>query len=163
MNKLIAFLALLLLTPTLWGAPASQIKCSPKTLNLGDTLNIKLRLPHGEDFVVFDPDGKEYWLSATGDYHDSHSPSHYRADDFRNMSEIELNPSQLKLVQFTHGKVESELVFSKPGLYRIAVSTNLATDDGTPSYSCSIKFTNEDSKVSSWLTSPVGWATCLPT
>ena len=148
MKKLSAVFSLLLFTPSLWGASEPKIRCSPKTLNLYDTLVVKLSLPHGEDFLIESPkpNRDEYWLSSMDDYHDKHSPTPYRARDFKDMSEIKLIPSQLKLVPFAYGRLEPELVFSKPGLYTIKVSTNAATDDGTSTYRCSVKFTNKHRK-----------------
>jgi hypothetical protein len=123
---------------------ADQITCSPRTLNLGDTLVVKLTLPHGDDFVIVSPDENEWWLSSTNNYHDQWHETPFRASNFGDQSKINLQSSQLKVVPFIHGKTEPELVFSKPGRYRIVVSENFATDDGTPSYSCFVEFTNKN-------------------
>ncbi len=123
---------------------ADQIACSPRILKLGDTLTVKLSLPHGEDFVIVSPDEHEWWLSSTDNYHDKWHETPFRASEFGNLSKIKLDISQLKVMPFVYGKTEPELVFSKPGRYRIVVSENFATDDGTPSYSCFVEFTNKN-------------------
>ena len=110
---------------------ANEIKCSPEILHRGDKLTIKTSKAF-QDFAV---DLPYKFNRSTTQFLTETDPLTAIIDSKKFMQQkgIEID---VNTVTF-NGKVP---IFSKSGVYKFLVSTNLETDDGTPSYACKVKF-----------------------
>ena len=103
-----------------------EISCSPAVLRPGETLIIKTSKPFRQAGVSQPKNGYLYLV----------------ADDYpEGLMDYKVF-QQLKTLEIrSDAKVKpNSPVFTLPGVYTFAVSTNLETDDGTPKYECRVKF-----------------------
>lgn len=122
------FLTLLISTST--SALAKEIECTPSEVRPGDQLTIKMRqaLP---DIAVITPrkiNGVNFFfLNEIGS-------NLIQSNQLIRQRQLKIDVSNAKLDSTTP-------LFSTAGTYKFIVSKNLETDDGTPSYTCNVKFT----------------------
>lgn len=110
---------------------ANEITCSPATVHPGEKLTIKTSRAFG-DFAVNLP----YKINgSTMAFLTEADPRTALIDSkiFMQQKGIVLD---IDTATFNHNSP----VFAKSGTYKFVVSTNLETDDGTPTYTCSVKF-----------------------
>lgn len=106
-----------------------EISCTPNVVRPGDTLVIKTNKAY-PDFGVRVPDKNvKFILLVAGGYPEGLMDS----DKFAKQSGIEINVSEAKVKPDTR-------VFTKEGVYGFVVSSNLETDDGTPSFECKVRY-----------------------
>lgn len=110
---------------------ANEIKCSPSIVHPGDKLTIKTSRAFS-DFAVDLP----YKLNGVAmNFLTEADPKTAIIDSKKFMQqrgmEIDVNTATFA------GKSP---IFAKSGIYKFLVSTNLETDDGTPAYTCKVKF-----------------------
>ncbi len=110
-----------------------SLRCSPRRLWLGDTLTLKMSVPHGRDLAVLSPDDKFFWLRSW-EPNDREDTAQWYA--FEKVRQLKLVTSEAK------GSVSNgdELIFTKTGWYSIRISYNLETDDGTPFNECKVYY-----------------------
>lgn len=111
------------------------LQCAPRKLWLGDTLTIKLSVPHGRDLAILGPADKFFWLRSWEPQNRESTAQWYA---FEKQGELKLITSEAQGVV----SQDSERIFTKTGWYKIRVSYNLETDDGTPMRECKVYFVN---------------------
>lgn len=106
-----------------------EIQCSPSVVRPGDALTITTRqaLPQ---LAVSVPDKNIQSLFLVNDF-DPGALMHSR-DFMRQKGAV--------LPVATAAMKSGGRVFTKPGVYEFAASTNLETDDGTPQYVCRVTY-----------------------
>ena len=112
-----------------------SLRCSPRRLWLGDTLTLNMSVPHGRDLAILGPGNKFFWLRSWEPNDEATTASWYAFEKLR----------QLKIVtKEAKGRVstDDEPIFTKTGWYRVRVSYNLETDDGTPVNECRVYYTH---------------------
>ena len=112
-----------------------SLRCSPRNLWLGDTLTLNMSVPHGRDLAILGPDNKFFWLRSWEPNDEAATADWYAFEKLR----------QLKIVTTeAKGRVstDDEPIFTRTGWYRIRVSYNLETDDGTPVSQCRVYYTH---------------------
>jgi type IV secretory pathway ATPase VirB11/archaellum biosynthesis ATPase len=112
-----------------------SLRCSPRNLWLGDILTLNMSVPHGRDFAILGPDNRFFWLRSWEPNDEATTARWYAFEKVR----------QLKIVTAeAKGRVstDDEPIFTKTGWYRIRVSYNLETDDGTPVNQCRVYYTH---------------------
>jgi hypothetical protein len=119
-------------SPTDWIHTVS-LKCSPRKLWLGDTLTLNMSVPHGRDLAVVSPDGKFFLLRS---WEPNNPEAIVQWYDFEKVKQLKLGTSNAT------GSVGTgdEIIFSKTGWYKILISYNLETDDGTPFNECKVYY-----------------------
>jgi hypothetical protein len=100
------------------------------TLFKGDTLKIKFRTPHPKDLGLTTPDGKFFFVIYSGD--DISKPSLMDWNEFANRDYLEIITNKTKANPWDANIAENQIIFTKTGKYKIQLSENLETDDGTP-------------------------------
>jgi hypothetical protein len=110
-----------------------SLRCSPRNLWLGDTLTLNMSVPHGRDLAILGPDHKFFWLRSW-EPNDEATTAKWHA--FETLRQLKLVTTEAK------GRVSTadEPIFTKTGWYRIRVSYNLETDDGTPVSQCKVYY-----------------------
>ena len=114
-------------------ARKASLRCSPRNLWRGDTLTLNMSVPHGRDLAILAPDDKFFWLRSWEPNDEATTANWYAFEKLR----------QLKIVTTeAKGRVstDDEPIFTKTGWYRIRVSYNLETDDGTPVNECKVYY-----------------------
>ena len=112
-----------------------SLRCSPRNLWRGDTLTLNMSVPHGRDLAILDPDNKFFWLRSWEPNDEATTASWYA---FEKMKQFKIVTTEAK------GRVstDDEPIFTKTGWYRIRVSYNMETDDGTPVNQCRVYYTH---------------------
>ena len=110
-----------------------SLRCSPRKLWLGDTLTLNMSVPHGRDFAILGPDNKFFWLRSWEPNDEATTAKWYA---FEKVRKLKIVTTEAK------GRVstDDEPIFAKTGWYRIRVSYNLETDDGTPVNECKVYY-----------------------
>ena len=113
-----------------------SLRCSPNRLWLGDTLSLNMSVPHGRDFAILAPGDKFFWLRSWEPNDEATTAKWYA---FEKLAQLKLATTEAK------GRVstDDEPIFTKTGWYRIRVSYNLETDDGTPVNQCRVYYTHK--------------------
>lgn len=101
----------------------------PDTLWLGDTLTIRFRVPHPTDLAIYDPENNFFFLVY--DHLLNELKPLVPHGRFARMDRLDL-PASLRANAWLHGVDTLQPVFTKPGNYRIVLSKELETDEGTP-------------------------------
>jgi hypothetical protein len=106
-----------------------EISCTPDVVRPGDTLVIKTNKPY-RDLGVRVPDKNIKFIFLVSDgYPEGLTDS----AKFSKQMGIEINVAAAKIKPDTS-------VFTREGVYGFVTSTNLETDDGTPSYECKVRY-----------------------
>lgn len=105
---------------------ARYFRCSPLHLVSGDTLRIRVAVPHGGDLAVIDPQGRFFFISFWDADHPEKSIFDWQELKIR--PSIELNTTKIK--GYPENTLDSpQRVFTKPGRYRILLGENLETEN----------------------------------
>ena len=112
-----------------------SLRCTPARLWPGDTLTLTMSVPHGRDLAILGPDNKFFWLRSWEPNDEATTANWYA---FEKMKLFKIVTAEAK------GRVstDDEPIFTKTGWYRIRVSYNLETDDGTPVNQCKVYYTH---------------------
>jgi len=112
-----------------------SLRCSPRRLWLGDTLTLNMSVPHGRDLAVLAPGDRFFWLRSWEPNDEATTAKWYA---FEKLSQLKIVTTEAK------GRVSTadEPIFTRTGWYRIRVSYNLETDDGTPVNECKVYYTH---------------------
>ena len=106
-----------------------EIICAPDVVRPGDTLVIKTSRAFA-DFGVRVPDTNVKFIMLVSE---GYPEGIMDSNKFTKQMGIEVNVSEVKVKP-------SKYVFKKDGVYGFVVSTNLETDDGTPSFECKVRY-----------------------
>jgi len=109
--------------------------CSPRKLWLGETLTLRMSVPHGRDLAVISPDRRFLWLRYW-EPNDQEITAQWYA--FEKEKRLKLVTSEAK----GNSGTTDDLIFTKTGWYSIRLSYNLETDDGTPFSECRVYYTH---------------------
>lgn len=128
--------------PERGGMRKSRLSCAPQKLFRGDSLRLTMSVPHGGDLAVVAPGGDYFFLSFwQPDKTDARQPL-FDWEAFKSRRQLTLDTARLKTKPYIAGRDEPELVFTKTGWYRVRLSENLETDDGTPVSECRVYYVN---------------------
>lgn len=126
---------------------AGGLECIPSALTEGDTLILKMPLPHGRELAAISPSG-EYFMIV---YHriDLRSPLRpvMPSDEFTRLSEFRIDSKDFKAHPWREGANVYQKLFTISGKYQFLISDNLETDDGTPVLKCTINYQESKSKI----------------
>jgi hypothetical protein len=113
-----------------------SLRCSPSRLWLGDTLTLNMSVPHGRDLAILGPDDRFFWLRSW-EPNDKAITAKWHA--FERVRQLKIVTTEAK------GRVstDDEVIFTKTGWYKIRVSYNLETDDGTPMNECKVYYSHK--------------------
>jgi hypothetical protein len=127
------------------------LACSPDTIRPGDTLNIRMSTPHGNELSVV----REAVGVGLSDFERSRDRTYYRvidpligrprlryslipAEQFREMALLRL-PVDVTAPPMIYGRDSTlEPVFSRPGKYTIKVGENMASDYSNRVTQCTV-------------------------
>ncbi|MDX1618966.1 MAG: hypothetical protein R3224_09280 [Balneolaceae bacterium] len=121
------------------GIRASVLDCQPDTLDESTVLRLTMPVPHGGDLGIIDPEGTYYFAFRDGKAEPEMTPQ----PDFLYFEKqpvFEINPSAFRLLPYVYGAEDAVRVFREPGTYRIRLSQNLETDDGTKVHECRVLY-----------------------
>lgn len=123
-------------TAQAWAVPpnAHNLSCMPAELRPGDTLTLRLTLPHGKSLHVLAPDRTPYIVIFHGEGQRDRSlrRSLVPPDSFARMTELKLDTRAARAGVWVFGRDTNETLFRAPGTYRMIVGDDLETDG--PSY-----------------------------
>jgi hypothetical protein len=117
-----------------------MLSCRPRTLTSDGTLILRFRLPHPRELAIHAPDGTSFFLV----YERSDSMAAalqplLDSSNFRKLRQLILPAATTVGSPWVHGRNKNELIFSKPGEYKVALTEVLETED-LPVYSCKILY-----------------------
>jgi hypothetical protein len=126
-----------------WSVPPSPagLTCEPSRVRASDTLVMRMPVPHGPTFHISAPDQTPFIVVFHGEGQPDRTQrrSLLAPDDFRTMSELRLHVGTLKAGVWVFGRDTNELVFTRPGMYRLRVGSDMETDG--PIYAeCLVRF-----------------------
>jgi hypothetical protein len=122
-----------------------RFKCSPDTVWLGDTLTLKMSVPHGGDLGMTTPQKEFYFLVQRAET-ESPPRSILPSEQFETLRELKIITDKTKMWLYVAGSTENQIAFSRTGKYTFRLSDNLETDDGTPVFKCSVYYINRKRK-----------------
>lgn len=130
-------------TAQAWGVRpnAHNLTCVPTELRTGDTLTLRLTLPHGKSLHVLSPDRTPFIVIFHGEGQPDRAQrrSLVPPDSFARMTELRLDTRTARAGAWVFGRDTNERLFRAPGTYRIIVGDDLETDG--PSYAeCLVTF-----------------------
>ena len=114
-----------------------EFGCSPRKLRRGGTLVLTMSAPHGRDLAIISPDDRFSWLRSW-EPQDGEATARWYA--FEKVRRLELSAAEVTGKASHHN---NELIFTKTGWYRVRLSDNLETDDGTPFYECKVYYVHK--------------------
>lgn len=108
----------------------STLSCRPADLSVADTLALSLPLSHGPYLAVQAPDSTMYFVvfPAFGDTSPKAGMSLMPSDSFVGLRSLRLPVRELRAVPWVFGRDTAEVVFARPGSYRVLVAHDLETD-----------------------------------
>ena len=112
------------------GPDEKSIISANDTLYLGDTLKLKFKTPHPKDLAIYAPDDKFFFIVYAS--FESEIPPLIDYQKFAQLDSLNIVTTETKGNPWMADVKEAQLIFTKAGLYRILLSENLETDDGTP-------------------------------
>jgi len=123
---------------------AAVFKCTPRRLHPGDTLTIRVSVPHGSELGVWDPSGQFMFLSfwqSPGD----EPPSPLDYEGLAQKGAIVLPVDGAVACPVGDGFGPAERVFAKRGWYHFLLGKNLETENNRHTVnSCRVFFIGRD-------------------
>ncbi|HEY0100514.1 MAG TPA: hypothetical protein VGB76_16330 [Pyrinomonadaceae bacterium] len=120
----------------------SRLGCAPRKLFRGDSLRLTMSVPHGGDLAIVAPGDGYFLLSFWQPDKTDARQSLFDWEAFKSRRQLTLDTARLKAKPWVAGRDEPEPVFSRTGWYRVRLSENLETDDGTPVSECRVYYVN---------------------
>jgi hypothetical protein len=120
---------------------AHNLTCEPAELRTGDTLTLRLTLPHGRSLHVLSPDRTPFIVIFHGEGQPDRAQrrSLVPPDSFARMTQLTLDTRTTRAGAWVFGRDTNETLFRAPGTYRMIVGDDLETDG--PSYAeCLVTF-----------------------
>jgi hypothetical protein len=124
---------------------SANLRCSPTTLRGDDTLTLHLDVPHGPYFIAYPPDSTPFLVVFPGEGSPDRTQrrSLMSSDSFRRMSEVKIIPRRLTAAVWVFERDTNEVLFTKPGEYRLQVGSDMETDG--PRYTeCNVRYLGEE-------------------
>lgn len=121
-------------------ARKSELRCAPRKIFRGDSLKLTMAVPHGGDLAIIAPGGDYFLISFWQPDKTSARQPLFDWEEFKSRKQLAFDTSRLKVQPWVAGRDEKELVFNKTGWYRVRLSENLETDDGTPVSECRVYY-----------------------
>jgi hypothetical protein len=116
---------------------APGLQCAPKTFTRRDTLTLRMVPPHGEYLMVVQPDSTKFYLADP----DPRDPPRFlliSSETFTRLPEIRFRADVRSKPQ-VYGRDTLEPVFRKPGEYILVLGHNLASDQSSEIYTCTVR------------------------
>ncbi len=120
---------------------ATNLQCAPATLKAGDVLTLRMTLPHGPVMMAIAPDSTQFIVvfHGEGQRDRAQRKSLLPPDTFAKMTELSLDPKTLMAGAWVSGRDTNELLFRRPGTYRLLVGSDMETDG--PQYAeCLVRY-----------------------
>ncbi|HEX3074003.1 MAG TPA: hypothetical protein VHP30_10355 [Ignavibacteriales bacterium] len=106
---------------------ATKIMCTPDTLYVGDTLFVKMSLPHGDEMYIQGPDEVQYFISFDGEA-GNNLYALYKPEKFKYMTQIKIITNKTKAAPWIYSKTDNEIIFNRTGKYLIRVGDELESE-----------------------------------
>lgn len=121
------------------GKGASPVTCSPAEVHPGDTLTVTTTQPF--QYLAFKTPAKGVRMEQIV-YPAPEDPSTVMMDGeaFSKKRSIGIDVAKAKFTRPGAKASTAAPIFDKAGMYTFLVSENMETDDGTPVYSCKVKY-----------------------
>lgn len=119
-------------------AGSRSMKCEPRSIVPGQSLRIDMPSPHAGELAVVAPDG-DYFFIAQRDMESSEAlviPSEL----FRGISVLAVSVDSFVARRWRAGAAASELVFDKPGTYKVVLGEPVESDAGGNVQVCEVIF-----------------------
>lgn len=107
-----------------------QILYLTDTLYKGDTLKINFKVPHFKDLAISTPKNKFYFVVYAES--ENKQPSLVDWNDFAYHKTIQIITDKTKANPWEASIKTNQIIFKETGTYKVKLSENLETDDGTP-------------------------------
>jgi hypothetical protein len=121
--------------PTIPMAPAATHTATPlmwtsqKNLYKGDILELHFAQPHPEYLGVIHPDGRFFYVIYPKETSVGNLYPLMDSQVFSQLSSISIETAHLSADPYTYGVFENQPVFTKSGVYRFILGSNLHVDD----------------------------------
>ena len=121
--------------------PSIPLECAPKVFVRGDTITLRMEVPHGEYLGVTQPNGTPFYLINP---HPGKPPdsSLVPSETFTTMPTIRL-AADVRAKPLVYGRDTLETVFHEPGTYVVEIGSNLQSDLGSQIHKCSVRLVAE--------------------
>ena len=108
----------------------SNLVCEPQVLRRQDVLTMRIPAPHGPTMMAIAPDSTQYLVVFHGEGTPDRAQRKSLAppETFAKTPEINLDPKVLTAGAWVSGRDTNELLFTKPGVYRLLVGSDMETD-----------------------------------
>lgn len=118
----------------------APLTCTPTTFGPGDTLTLRMRVPHGASLTVTRSDRTVYLVVYPPLRNRARSYSLIPSEEFRGIATLRL-PADVRAIPYVAGRdTILERVFSEPGKYLVQMGDNLGSDFGDEPSSCNLTF-----------------------
>jgi hypothetical protein len=115
--------------PTSVAANQPRMWTAKEYLYKDEAFELHFEMPHAANLGVIDPEGKFFYVI----FPEANSVGKLRplvsSEQFAHMSTLKINSRTFKADPYTHGVLENQPVFRKPGTYRFVLGNDLHTDD----------------------------------
>jgi hypothetical protein len=121
----------LAVAPALGVPPSdSNLVCEPQVLRSSDVLTMRMAAPHGATMMAIAPDSTQFIVVFHGEGQPDRAQrkSFAPPETFANTPEINLDPKLVTAGAWVSGRDTNELLFTKRGVYRLIVGSDLETD-----------------------------------
>jgi hypothetical protein len=116
------------------------LTCTPNKLSPGDTVSLRMSIPHGDYLRITTPSGNVHFVVYPQFGQPSRRFSLVPSDSFRNLATIRL-PADLRAKGYaTSRDTILQTVFSKTGKYELLIGENLESDRSEDLRTCSVTF-----------------------
>lgn len=119
----------------------APLSCAPETFGPGDTLTLRMRVPHGDYLTVTPPSGEPHFIVYPQWDKPRRRYSLIPSDDFKRMSTLRLPSDVRAIVLVINRDTILDPVFAAPGKYILRMGENFEGDYSNVSYTCSLNFT----------------------
>lgn len=109
--------------------------CRPARLSAGDTLTLRMPVPHPPQLALVDPDG--HWIYLVHPF--PFAPTLAEPGAFAADSVLRIVAGETRARIMVDGRDEPEPVLDRPGAHRVLLVSKLATDVTQPVYECTVE------------------------
>jgi hypothetical protein len=116
--------------------------CTPLELHRGETLTVRLPLPHGEDLAVLDPDGRLFYVAVYQDGAGKRPGLEPAVDRvaFRRMDRLITSSTTAEGAPQQGSGGGRKPIFTRSGPYRIVLGDNLGTPYAAIEAECQVRY-----------------------
>lgn len=116
------------------------LNCSPERFGPGDTLTLRMRIPHGDYLTVKPPEGPVYFIVYPQFGNPRRRYSLIPSEDFRRVATLKLPSDVRAIVRVVGRDTVLDPVFTDAGKYLLRMGQNLEGDYSNVSYTCLLTF-----------------------